>query len=49
MEWFKVEEDFSGFSVILDLSIESLGVCILEEFLVVFEELCLGFIVFIFI
>uniref|UniRef100_A0A8C6R5X5 Cysteine-serine-rich nuclear protein 2 n=1 Tax=Nannospalax galili TaxID=1026970 RepID=A0A8C6R5X5_NANGA len=42
LERLKAEEDSSGSSASLDSSIESLGVCILEEPLAVPEELCPG-------
>ncbi|XP_040835038.1 cysteine/serine-rich nuclear protein 2 isoform X2 [Ochotona curzoniae] len=42
LERLKEEEDSSGSSASLDSSIESLGVCILEEPLAVPEELCPG-------
>lgn len=42
LERLKAEEDSSGSSASLDSSIESLGVCILEEPLAVSEELCPG-------
>lgn len=42
LERLKAEEDASGSSASLDSSIESLGVCILEEPLAVPEELCPG-------
>ncbi|KAM5249635.1 cysteine/serine-rich nuclear protein 2 isoform 2-T3 [Hipposideros larvatus] len=42
LERLKAEEDSSGSSASLDSSIESLGVCILEEPLTVPEELCPG-------
>lgn len=42
LERLKAEEDSSGSSASMDSSIESLGVCILEEPLAVPEELCPG-------
>lgn len=42
LERLKAEEDSSGSSASVDSSVESLGVCILEEPLAVPEELCPG-------